>query len=169
MSNSAHCQNRPTHRAIKCVAAIIGLIGATAALGSTLPSQTTLAATCTVTSAPALNFGIQQIPATDVDASSAIQVRCTKTTPYDIALDAGTGSGAAVAARMMTSGGAAVSYSLYSDSAHTMVWGDTIGMDTVAATGAGSTRVHTVYGRMPAQSTRAAGSYTDMITVTVTY
>jgi spore coat protein U domain-containing protein, fimbrial subunit CupE1/2/3/6 len=169
MSNSENCQNRPTHRAITCVAAVIALIGATAALASTFTSQSTLAATCTVTSAPALNFGNQQIPATDVDATSTIQVRCTKATPYNIGLDAGTGSDAAVAARKMTSGGAAVIYSLYSDSVHTAVWGDTIGTDTVAATGAGSTRSHTVYGHLPAQSTHAAGTYTDTITVTVTY
>ena len=94
---------------------------------------------------------------------------CTNTTPYNIGLDAGTGSGATVATRKMTSGGATVSYSLYSDSAHATVWGNTIGTDAVAGTGNGTGQNYTVYGRVPPQTTPAPGTYTDTITVTVTY
>ena len=39
----------------------------------------------------------------------------------------------------------------------------------VGATGSGVSQSFTVYGRVPAQSTPAAGSYTDTIKVTVTY
>lgn len=91
------------------------------------------------------------------------------TTPYNIGLDAGTGTGATVAVRKMTSGANAVNYSLYSDSGHTTVWGNTVGTNTVAATGNGSTQSYTVYGRVTAQTTPAPGTYTDTITVTVTY
>jgi spore coat protein U-like protein len=173
MSISKNFRYRAAHRVITCVAAVIGLFGATAALASTttttFTSQITLAATCVINSASTLNFGNQGILAANVDQTSTVQVTCTNTTPYNIGLDVGTGSGATVATRKMTSGGATVNYSLYSDSAHTTVWGNTIGTDTVAATGNGTGQNYTVYGRVPPQTTPAPGTYTDTITVTVTY
>jgi spore coat protein U-like protein len=62
-----------------------------------------------------------------------------------------------------------INYSLYSDSGRTTNWGNTVGTDTVAATGNGSAQAYTVYGRIPPQTTPAPGTYTDTITVTVTY
>jgi spore coat protein U-like protein len=172
MSKSKNCQNGSTHLTIKCVAAVIGLLGVTAAFAltgpSTLTSQATPAATCTINSAATLNFGSPGLLGANVDQTLPIQVTCTKTTPYNIGLDAGTGSGATVATRKMT-GAATVIYSLYSDSAHSTVWGNTVGTDTVAATASGLRQNHTVYGRVPAQGSPPAGTYADMITVTVTY
>jgi spore coat protein U-like protein len=136
---------------------------------TTFSVSVTLAATCTINSASALNFGNQGILGTNVDQTSTIQVTCTNTTPYNIGLDAGTGTGATVATRKLTSGGATVNYTLYSDTGRTTVWGTTIGTDTVAATGNGSGQNYTVYGRIPVQTTPAPGTYTDTITVTVTY
>jgi spore coat protein U-like protein len=166
-----NCQNWPTHLTVKCLAAVIGLLGVTTALAltgpSTLTSQATPAATCTINSST-VNFGSQGLLGANVDQTVPIQVMCMKTTPYNIGLDAGTGSGATVATRKMT-GAATVIYSLYSDSAHATVWGNTIGTDTVAATGSGSRQNHTVYGRMLSQNAPALGTYTDTITVTVTY
>ena len=131
--------------------------------------QVTITATCLINSASTLSFGTQGVLATNVDQSSAIQVTCTNSTPYNIGLNAGTGSGATVATRKLTSGGATVSYTLYSNSGRTTVWGNTVGTDTVAGTGNGSAQNYTVYGRIPAQTTPAPGTYTDTITVTVTY
>jgi len=136
---------------------------------STFAVQVAITATCTINSAATLNFGTQGVLATNVDQTSTIQVTCTNTTPYNIGLDAGTGSGATVATRKLTSGGATVNYSLYSDSGRTTVWGNTVSTDTVAGTGNGSGQNYTVYGRIPAQTTPAPGNYADTITVTVTY
>jgi spore coat protein U-like protein len=173
MLKSKNCQNWPKHLTVECLAAVIGLLGVTAAFAltgpSTLTSQDTPAAACTINSASTLNFGRQGALSADVDQTFPIQVRCTKTTPYNIGLDAGTGSGATVATRRMTSGAATVIYSLYSDGAHSTVWGNTIGTDTVAAIASGSRQNHTVYGRMLPQNAPAPGVYTDTITVTVTY
>ena len=129
----------------------------------------TLAATCTINSASALTFGNQGILSTNVDQTSTIQVTCTNTTPYNIGLDAGTGTGASVATRKLTSGAATVNYTLYSDSGRTTIWGTTIGTNTVAGTGNGTGQNYTVYGRVPSQTTPAPGTYSDTITVTVTY
>jgi spore coat protein U-like protein len=136
---------------------------------STFTVQVTLTASCTVNSAATLNFGSQGILTANVDQTSTLQIQCTTSTPYNVGLDAGTGSGATTAVRKMTSGGSTVNYTLYSDTGRTTVWGNTVGTDTVAATGNGAAQSYTVYGRVPAQTTPAPGTYTDTITVTVTY
>ena len=128
-----------------------------------------LAATCLINSASALNFGSAGVLTANVDQTSTIAVQCTNTTPYNIGLDAGTGTGATVAVRKLSTGGATVNYTLYSDSGRTTIWGNTVSTDTVAATGNGASQSYTVYGRVPAQTTPAPGTYTDTVTVTVTY
>src|SRR2546423_13707763 len=90
-------------------------------------------------------------------------------TPYGLGLNAGTGSGATVATRKMTSGGATVNYSLYTNSGRTTVWGNTVGTDTVSAIGIGAAQSYTVYGRIPPQTTPAPSTYADTITLTVMY
>jgi spore coat protein U-like protein len=70
----------------------------------------------------------------------------------------------------MTGPGAAVlGYSLFSDAARTVNWGQTIGTDTVTGTGNGSAQAITVYGQATAGQFVAPGAYTDTITATVTY
>jgi spore coat protein U-like protein len=101
---------------------------------TTFTVQMTITASCTIVSASTLNFGSQGVLTANVDQSSTIQVQCTNTTPYNIGLNAGTGAGATVTVRKMTSGGATINYSLYTDSGRTTVWGNTVGTDTVAAT-----------------------------------
>ncbi len=130
--------------------------------------QVTIAATCVVTSATNLDFGTQGVLAANVDQTSTINVTCTNTTPYNIGLDKGL-NGSSVTTRQMKAGSALINYSLFSDSGRTTNWGNTVGTDTVAATGNGSAQPFTVYGRIPAQTSPAAGTYTDTITITVTY
>jgi spore coat protein U-like protein len=136
---------------------------------TTMTVQMTITATCLINSASSLNFGTQGVLSANVDQTSTIQVTCTNSTPYNIGLNAGTGTGATVATRKMTSGATTVNYTLYSNSTRTTVWGNTVGTDTVAATGNGSAQSYTVYGRVPTQAAPAPGTYTDTITVTVTY
>jgi spore coat protein U-like protein len=131
--------------------------------------QVTVTTSCLINSAGTLGFGSQGVLTGNVDNTSTIQVQCTSTTPYNIGLDAGTGAGATVASRRMTAGAATVSYTLYRDASRTQVWGDAVGTNTVAATGTGAGQNHTVYGRVFSQTTPAPGTYTDTITVTVTY
>jgi spore coat protein U-like protein len=132
--------------------------------------QITIQDACAITTAGTLDFGSHGVLAGNVDASSMLTVQCTATTPYSIGLSAGGGSGATVTARKMTgSGGGTVGYSLYRDAARSLVWGETVGTDTIAAVGTGATQSETVFGRVPAQSTPAPDTYLDSITVTVTY
>jgi len=142
---------------------------------TTFTVSITLTATCTITSASALNFGSAGILSTAIPQTSTINVICSSGTGYNIGLDAGTGTGATVAARKMTNGGNTVTYSLYRDAAHTQVWGNTVSTDTVAGSGDGlaAGQNYTVYGLVPAQTTPPASAggttYSDTITVTVTY
>ena len=154
--------------AAAALAFAVGGAGA-ATTTSTFQVRATITATCAILAAPDLDFGSLGVLTANADQSSTIQVQCTDTTPYNIGLNAGTGSGASVATRKLSNGGAVINYSLYTDNARSTVWGNTIGTDTVAATGNGASQSYIVYGRIPPQSTPAPGSYTDLITVTVTY
>jgi spore coat protein U-like protein len=159
----------------------IGLIGVLAAgcllqsaeaattTTTTFQVSVTLTATCTINSAGALNFGPSVgILNANVDQSSAIQVTCSNSTPYTIGLDAGQGSGATVATRKLTGGSVTINYTLYSDSSHSVVWGNGPS-DLVSGTGNGTSQSYTVFGRIPTQTTPAPGTYVDTITVTVSY
>lgn len=142
-------------------------LAATAA--GTMPVSMTIQASCTLASSSGVAFGTQGVLSGNVDTSGSLGVQCTSSTPYTVALDAGGGTGATTAARKMSNGGSTVTYALYRDSSRTQLWGDTQGTDTVAGTGNGSSQTLTVYGRVVAQPTPTAGSYTDTVNVTITY
>jgi spore coat protein U-like protein len=130
----------------------------------------TILAECLLRSATDLDFGSTGVIGANIDQQSAISVQCTNSTPYNVALTAGTGSGATVANRLMTGpASATVSYNLYRDAARTQVWGTTTGTNTVAGTGNGAVQTIPVYGRVPPQTTPAPGVYTDVITISVTF
>ena len=132
-------------------------------------STITIQSNCQVVSTNTLNFGTQGLLTANTDASATFAVQCTNTTPYNVGLNAGSTAGGSIATRLMTSGSATVSYKMFSDSGRTTNWGNTVGTDTVSGTGNGSSQTLTVYGRVPAQTTPAAATYTDTVTVTVTY
>ena len=138
-----------------------------------------LAYTCSV-SATATAFGTY-VPTALVanDTTGTVTVTCNAnisvlTANYTLALS--TGGSASYANRLMSGGGHTLQYQLYKDVARTTVWGDgTASTSTVAGSVLLSLTFpvlgnHTVYGRIPASQTGAyAGSYSDTITVTVTY
>jgi spore coat protein U-like protein len=133
---------------------------------STFQVTATVASSCTVT-ATSLAFGNYTLA--QLDGTSTITATCTNGTTYTIGLDAGTFSGATTSTRRMTGPSAAgLSYSLFSDSGRTTNWGNATG-SWVSGTGTGAAQVLTVYGRIPANQTALIGSYTDTVTVTVTF
>jgi spore coat protein U-like protein len=146
-----------------------GTAGATAVTG-TFPVQIQIQATCILVSSGNLTFPTSGVLTGNVDQTSTITVECTNTTPFNIGLDAGA-NGGSVTTRQMKGGPTSqlIGYSLFSDSARSVNWGQTIGTDTVVGTGNGSPQGFTVYGRVPPQATPSPGTYTDTITVTVTY
>jgi spore coat protein U-like protein len=146
--------------------AVSAIMGAAPALAATMSVTATVQATCSV-SATTLAFGTYT--GVQLDGSSTLTVNCTNTTPYTLALDAGTGTGGTVAARKMSASGQTLNYSLYQDSGHATPWGQTTGTDTTAGIGNGSAQPLTVYGRIPAGQLPTPGAYADTITATITY
>jgi len=137
---------------------------------STFQVRLSITAQCLAATTTDLDFGSSGFLTSNIDAQSSIQVQCTNTTPYNVGFDKGT-NGASVTARQLKGGPSneTINYAIYSNSGRTTNWGNTVGTDTVTGTGSGTAQTIQVYGRVPAQTTPTPGSYTDTITVTVTY
>jgi len=103
------------------------------------------------------------------NATSTVTVTCTNTTPYTVGLSAGLATGATVTTRKMQNGTALLPYALYSNSGRTTNWGNTAATNWVSGTGNGTAQALTVYGQITAGQYPTPGSYSDTITVTVTY
>lgn len=125
------------------------------------------AAACTV-SATGLNFAsINPISGNAYDSTATIIVTCPTATSFSVHLSPGAG---AYGQRIMSSGTNTMRYSLFLDSAMTEIWGDgTAGTSFWSGTAGSAGASHTVYGHIPYQPTTVPGTYTDTITVTVTY
>lgn len=129
-------------------------------------------ASCSLGTVTTLGFGTYDpLSAIDNDATTSISVTCTLLTPYNVGLSAGTTSGATVAQRKMQGLTPAntLNYNLYSNAGRTVIWGNTIGSNTVTGTGNGLAQNLTVYGRIANGTAANTDTYSDTITVTVTY
>src|SRR4029434_10333313 len=106
-------------KVVPCIVVGLALVGGgadAATTASTFTVNVTITAQCLINSASTLGFGTQGVLSANVDQTSTIVVQCTDTTTYDIGLDAGAGTGASVATRKLTGGGATIHYRLYYDS-----------------------------------------------------
>ena len=144
----------------------------TFAVAQTNPATTTFGVSTTVlkdciVSATALGFG--NYTGAVNTAQSTVTVTCTNSTTYTVGLGPGLASGATVTTRQMQNGAALLNYGLYSDSAWTTNWGNTLATNWVSGTGNGAAQNLTVYGQIPAAQYVTPGSYADTISVTVTY
>lgn len=124
---------------------------------------------CAITAANNLNFGTPAgLLTANVDGTTTVQTQCTASTPFQIGLDNGQNAIGAVR-RMRGGSGDLITYELYQDSGRATRWGNTVNSDTVSGTGNGAVQTTTVYGRVAAQATPTPDTYTDTITVSVTY
>ena len=140
---------------------------AATATGSFL-SQLIINAQCVVASTNTLDFGTAGVLSANIDASANFGVQCTNTQTYTISLNAGSGAGTTTT-RTLDNGAAFVNYAMYKDAGRTQNWGDTGGEIMTGLTGNGASQSYTIYGRVPIQTTPAAATYTDTVTITVTY
>ena len=126
-------------------------------------------AVCAVT-ATDLNFGTYtSSTGTPLQGTTLLRATCTPGSTYNVGLNEGTSPGATVNQRRMVSGPQVLNYQLYSDSARSVIWGNTTGTDTVTGLGTGMAQDHTVFGAIPAAQVVPAGDYGDTITVRVYY
>ncbi len=158
----------------------VGVMTAGVATAGTATSSfqvtATVLSTCSA-SATAVAFPNYTPGGGALTANGTISVKCTNTSPYHVALNAGSSTGDAFSQRLMTlaAGTATLQYNLYTTAGFATVFGDGTGTTaTIAGTGAGlATPVTTtVYGQLldsTANQAVAPGNYSDTITVTISY
>lgn len=148
-----------------------------ALLLAALPLKLKAATLCTTT-ALSLGFGgYNPFSTAPLDSTGEVSVSCTgevisALVNYTIRLSAGSSGG--FTTRYMVQGANHLNYNLYTNSSHSIVWGDgasgtssvtdsySLGLLTI-------TRNYPVYGRVPAQQNVMPGLYADTIVVTVDY
>jgi spore coat protein U-like protein len=107
---------------------------------------------------------------TQLDQSSALTVTCSEGTPYAIALGNGSSSGASADQREMTGpNSATLGYTIYSDAAHSSVWGSGTVGTVVNNVGSGLPQNLPAYGRVHSAQAPSPGVYQDTVVVTLTY
>jgi spore coat protein U-like protein len=152
-------------------AARAGTATANLAVSITITASCTInAATLTFPSTPGTS-----LTAAAVTGSSSVTVNCTNTSPYSIGM--GQGSNYSGGSNRMANGANYLSYGLFVDSAYTHPWTTgasnsscTTTNDCYLGTGNGSAQSIPIYGQVPITATAAVpGTYTDTVTMTVTY
>jgi spore coat protein U-like protein len=135
-----------------------------------------VAASCSISTAP-VAFGaydpVTTNASTALNGTGTVNVTCTTGASTTVTLGQGANPGAgstdAVPARRLGDGATHfLTYSLYSDSGRTTVWGNTAGTG-LANTGTGSQVALTVYGAVAAGQSVPTGSYSDTVVATVTF
>jgi spore coat protein U-like protein len=143
-------------------------IGNTNATSASFTAGAGYTATCSV-SAATLSFGSTGVLSAALDGTTSLTTTCSASTPYTIGLDGGNAGASDPTQRKMSYGGTQITYGLYQNAARSQPWGNSTGTNTAAGTGTGSGQPITVYGRVPAQTTPAPGTYSDSIVATLTY
>lgn len=134
-------------------------------------------ASCTINAA-SLTFAPTAgttLVASNVDANTTVSVTCTSGSPYSIGMD--NGANVSGSQRRMKSGSNFLNYNLYVDSGYSNAWittgspsGCTPTGSCYLGTGSGSPQSVSIYGRVPSMGTAPpTGTYTDTVTMTITY
>lgn len=129
-----------------------------------------VAGTCTLATTTLAFGAYNPASATALAGSTTVAPTCTNTTPWTLAFNAGSTSGATISQRLMANGAATLKYNLYTTSADTTILGDgTSGSSTLTGTGTGAAQTTTIYGLIPIGQYVTIGSYSDTITATISY
>jgi len=135
-----------------------------------LPVTAEIANSCTFGTVNTLAFGnydtavANAAGGSDLAGSSTFGLTCTNGASIVIAL--GPGGHASGGQRYMASGANQLTYSLYSDSTRATAW-DTF--TTVSDTGTGNSKTYTIYGLIPKGQAEPIGSYSDTVSINVSY
>jgi spore coat protein U-like protein len=134
-----------------------------------------LLATCTVATTGIVFPAYASPGSTDADSTGDVAVTCSALVAglgsYTISVSTGAGT---YANRKLSSGANFLNYNMFTDTGRTIVWGDgTASTQTVSDNYlilvTPTVRHYTAYGRVPGSQNKPAGTYTDTVTVTVTY
>jgi spore coat protein U-like protein len=124
------------------------------------------AVVCSVSSVP-VNFGSYDVYASgNTQTIGQVTVTCDPvTTSYTVALNGGTYG--TIAQRKQSSGSDFLLYNLYTDPARSILWGD--GSTNGVTVSSSSPNPLNVYGSIPGQQDVSEGTYTDHVSVMVTF
>jgi spore coat protein U-like protein len=160
-----------------CLSVIVGASSAAFAGSATTTLAVTaiVGATCNVAT-NAVSFGTydplvvnQTAP---LNGSGSVSTTCsnglTNTVTLDQGLNGATGSTDTVPLRQLRSGGNVLGYFLYSNSAHTTVFGNTAPTG-FGQTGTGLNANLTIFGQVSGGQNAAPGSYADTVTATISF
>lgn len=111
-----------------------------------------------------------------LDATGSISVDCNiparnPHAPLTVTVSISPGNSGSFAQRTMQGPGSVLNYNLYMSPSFSSVWGDGSGGTNVrtALVTRDTPLTATIYGRIPARQNVSAGSYSDLLTVTVTW
>lgn len=139
-------------------------------VNGTMPVSAVTLATCAVVAQPLVFGTLNQIGGAATDSQTTVVVTCTPGVTYDVGLDQGTHEASSVRHMQSALSTAQIPYLLFSNGSRTTAWGATVGTNTVSGNAGVLPATLTVYGRVPANAPlAAAGIYTDVVTVTVTF
>ena len=115
-----------------------------------------------------VNFGSYDVFSnTALNSTGKIDVNCPSGVGYTIGLSAGSGI---FTQRVMRNGAHSLNYNFFTAANRILVWGDASNSSvTVSGSSAGEIINHVVYGRIPHHQNVHAGSYSDTITVMITF
>lgn len=142
---------------------------AAATATGTLTITVTVISACVVSNGTVAFPNYSPIDSVNVDQTGTFTVTCTKGTPGTLGL--GLGANTSGGARRMANGtGEFLVYELYKEAAHTNVWGNSApAWVTLANAPSNLPQTQTVYGRIAPGQNVLAGSYSDTVTITLTY
>jgi spore coat protein U-like protein len=130
---------------------------------------------CTVT-ATSVSFGnYNTLSSSPMDSTGSIRVQCTLMSAIagSYAISLSTGSSGTYTQRTLRKGSASLTYNLFTDTTHSVVWGNGTGNSANVTRSFPATffvnQSTTVYARIPVAQNVPGGAYSDTITVTVTY
>jgi spore coat protein U-like protein len=156
----------------------MGVVSSTDAATATsnLAVTASVSANCTISTAPVAFGAYDPVSAnatTGLNGTGTVSVTCTNGATTTVTLGQGAnaagGSTAAAPARRLKDGATDfLTYSLFSDTGRTAVWGDTAGTG-VPHTGTGTLTALTVYGVVNAGQQVPAGNYSDTVVATITF
>lgn len=156
-------------RPVAVATALALALGASAVQAVTVSSNlvvsTTVPAACSFNVAPSAMSFAAYTGASNVDATSTMQITCSSGLSYTVFVTTSTGTRAMNTA---VPGPTPLNYELYTDSGRTTVFPSTAAGAT-AQTGNGSGQALTIYGRIPSGQTVPIGAYSQTVTVNVDY
>lgn len=140
--------------------------------GFFLIAQAALAApSCTFTGVTNVSFGAYNVYAAlpNNNGVGSLTINCNNQGSATKNVTLSTGQSNSYASRIMSSGVNHLNYNLYTNSARTTVWGDGTGGSNIMTVSRNGSTTLSIYGTIPAGQDASVGSYTDSITITVTF